>query len=311
MAELAWCRSFLAVLEHGGFLAAAKATHRAQSRISAHVAALEDEVGARLLNRDVHPPTLTRAGEAFLPHARAAVTEWQSGLSAAAWTAGQIHGNVAVGSIPSVSSQLIAPAIGRFATEHPDVTFEVHEGPNSWLDDALAHRLVDLSVRPMFEDSAMVGVTKQELLRDPFVLIVRRDHPFAERGAVRLSDLEGESLISTGEAGFDPHVGVEYRTLLAEVAINREHSLAVTQPTTVFAFVKQGIALGLIGSLAARMMMDPELCVVTVIDDAASRRIGMYWAKTRPLSPVASAFMSVLRELAGLVEAHEGTVTHD
>lgn len=295
--ELSWCRSFLAVLEHGGFLAAANATHRAQSRVSAHVASLEKAIGERLLNRDVHPPTLTVAGEAFLPHARAAVADWQAGMAAVAWTGGRVRGTVSVGSIPSVNSEILAPAIARIMDDYPGVTFEVHEGPNSWLDDSLAHRVVELMIRPMFEESGLVNVRRELLFEDRFVVVVPRDHRFAGRDSIELGELDGEALISTGEAGFDPHVGVEYRALLADVNIRRERSLAVTQPTTVFAFVRAKIGIGFIGALAARMLSSTDLVVVPIADPDAQRRIGMYWAQTRTLSPAAVEFMSAVREV--------------
>lgn len=293
--ELSWCRSFIAVVENGGFLAAAKATHRAQSRISAHVAAVEKETGERLLNRDIYPATLTTAGQAFLPHARAAVAEWEAALAAAAWATGRIQGKISVGTFPSVSSQLLAPTIARFGAEHPDVTFEVHEGPISWLDEALARRAVELTIRPMFEDNALINVDKERLLEDRFVVIAPREHRLGTRLSVALADLSGEALISTGEAGFDPHLGVEFWELMADVPIDRVRSLAVTQPTTVFAFTRAGLGIGMLGSIAGRMVEDPSLVVLPIEDSHATRDVGMYWAKNRALSAATSHFMVSLR----------------
>src|SRR5690606_17827497 len=144
--ELTWCQSFIAVYEMGGFTAAANVLHRSQSRVSAHVAALEREVGERLLHRDVHPPTLTAAGEVFLPHARGVVDEWTAAVAAARTLQGEVRGTVAVGSVPSVSHQVLGPLFARFTEAHPGVFFEVHEGPNTWLDEALAHRTIELAL---------------------------------------------------------------------------------------------------------------------------------------------------------------------
>lgn len=296
--ELSWCKSLIAVVEHGGFLAAAKATNRAQSRISAHVAAVEKEAGARLLDRSIHPPTLTTAGLALLPHARAAVAEWEAALASAAWMTGRIHGTIAIGSIPSVSSQLLAPTIAEFGAKHSDVTFEIHEGPNSWLDDALAHRTVEISIRPMFEDRASLGVNRQQLFEDRLVVIVPRLHRLAGKRSVALADLSGEALISTGEAGFDPHLGSEFRELMADTPIDRRRSLAVSQPTTVFSFVRAGIGIGMIGSLAARMIDDRSLLSLPIEEPHAMRQIGLYWSRSRPLSAAAGEFMIALRATA-------------
>ena len=53
--ELDWLRTFLAVLDRGGFSAAAAQVHRSQSRVSAHIAALERELGVTLIDRSRRP----------------------------------------------------------------------------------------------------------------------------------------------------------------------------------------------------------------------------------------------------------------
>jgi DNA-binding transcriptional LysR family regulator len=67
--RLDWIVSFVAVARHGGFSAAAKASFRAQSRISMHIAELEKAIGVQLFDRMVHPTVLTPEGRALLPHA--------------------------------------------------------------------------------------------------------------------------------------------------------------------------------------------------------------------------------------------------
>src|SRR5699024_5079210 len=77
--QLVWLASFLAVVEHGTFTAAARSTNRAQPRISAHVASLERHLGAVLLERGPRNVRLTSAGEALLPYARGACQQLRSG----------------------------------------------------------------------------------------------------------------------------------------------------------------------------------------------------------------------------------------
>ena len=262
------------------------------------MAALERAVGDRLLNRDVHPPTLTATGEAFLPHARAAVSEWEAALSAASWRTGVVRGVVSIGSIPSVTSQLLAPAMAEFATRYPDVAFEVHEGPNSWLDEALSRRTVQLTIRPAINERHTILTDQEPLLTDPFVVLMRHDDPLATHPSLTLDDLAGHRLITTGEAGFDPRVGVEFRALLEDSLIQREHSIAVTQPTSVFAFVYHGLGLGLIGHLAARMNTYDALIAKPLDHPAAQRMIAVYRARARPLPPATFHFLENVRQRA-------------
>lgn len=293
--ELTWCQSFIAVYEMGGFTAAAQALHRSQSRVSAHVAALEQHVGEPLLHRDVHPPTLTGAGEAFLPHARGVVDEWGSAVSAVRLRRGEVSGSVAIGSVPSVSAELLAPVLSAMRAKHPQLVFEVHEGPNTWLDDALAHRAVDIAVRPMIELRPSPGaIGRKALLTDPFVVVMREDDPLTAHEAITLDQLAGTALITTGEAGLDATVGAEFHGVLNGVRIDRDRSMAVTQPTTVFSFVEARLGLGLIGALPARMMGGRPLTTRPLDAPGAERQIGVHWATSRRLSPAATAFVDEL-----------------
>jgi DNA-binding transcriptional LysR family regulator len=294
--ELSWCRSFIAVHEQGGFAAAARALHRSQSRVSAHVADLEAEVGDVLFYRDVHPPALTAAGAAFLPHARAAVAEWQAAIGAVAAEKGEVRGEVAIGGIPSVSAVLLAPLLASFGVQHPDVRFTVHEGPNSWLDEALAHRTIELALRAMSDERSR-GIGRKVLFTDPFRVVLRRDHRAAEKQIVDIDDLAGLPVITTGEAGLDAHIGGEFRETLAAANIEVSRSLAVTQPTTVYAFVRAGIGIGVLGELATRIVHDPEVVVRPLRAKRAWRRVGLHWAETRRMSPAATEFAAALDDL--------------
>ncbi|QOR72439.1 LysR family transcriptional regulator [Ruania alkalisoli] len=293
--ELTWCQSFIAVHETGGFSTAARSLHRSQSRISAHVAGLEKYVGDRLFHRDVHPPTLTAAGAAFLPHARGMVDEWTAAVASVGMLREEVHGTVAVGSVPSASTQILAPVLAGFATTHPHVRFEVHEGPNSWLDEALARRTIEIALRPVIEQRHDATVQRVVLVRDPFVLVLPEEHPLAQHEQVDLAELAGEAVITTGEAGLDARIGAEFRTLLAPFDVDEARSMAVTQPTTVFSFVSHGLGLGLIGDLPGRMLNVPGLVTRLVRHPDAYRDIAAHWATTRRLSPAGAIFLDEVR----------------
>jgi DNA-binding transcriptional LysR family regulator len=71
--ELRQLRYVVAVAEEGSFTRAASREHVAQPGVSAQVRRLERELGQPLFDRGPGPVTLTAAGEAVLPLARAAL----------------------------------------------------------------------------------------------------------------------------------------------------------------------------------------------------------------------------------------------
>ena len=75
-------RHLLLIVEHRTFTAAARHAHLSQPALSASVRRLEEELGARLLDRGRHGATLTAEGEALLPRAQAALAAFEDGRRA-------------------------------------------------------------------------------------------------------------------------------------------------------------------------------------------------------------------------------------
>jgi DNA-binding transcriptional LysR family regulator len=70
MLDLDLLRSFVSVVEAGGFIRAGERVHRTQSTVSQQIKRLEDEIGQPLLHRTGREVTPTEAGERLLSYAR-------------------------------------------------------------------------------------------------------------------------------------------------------------------------------------------------------------------------------------------------
>src|SRR5260221_6951738 len=70
MFDLELLRSFVSVVDSGGFTRAGERVHRTQSTVSQQIKRLEDDVGQPLLNRTAKDVTPTEAGERLLSYAR-------------------------------------------------------------------------------------------------------------------------------------------------------------------------------------------------------------------------------------------------
>src|SRR5205814_6808370 len=70
MLDLELLRSFVSVVDSGGFTRAGERVHRTQSTVSQQIKRLEDDIGQPLLNRSGKDVTPTEAGERVLSYAR-------------------------------------------------------------------------------------------------------------------------------------------------------------------------------------------------------------------------------------------------
>src|SRR3954452_7351051 len=109
------------VAEQGSFSAAAEALNFTQSAISQHVAALERETGARLVERGARGVRLTDAGRALVAHTEAILTRLDAAEEGLAAIAGLRGGRLRLASFQSAGATLVPQAVAVFHSRHPQV----------------------------------------------------------------------------------------------------------------------------------------------------------------------------------------------
>lgn len=125
--ELRHVEHVLAVVDHGGFTAAARALHLAQPSLSQSVRRLERELGVDLFVRAGRQVTLTHAGEAFLGPARRLVREAQNVLATTSAHAAGLAGTVDVVAMATLAVDPLAGRVGELRRAHPALAVRVVE----------------------------------------------------------------------------------------------------------------------------------------------------------------------------------------
>ncbi|WP_131828911.1 LysR family transcriptional regulator, partial [Mycolicibacterium conceptionense] len=146
MPTLLQLRSFLAVVDQGGFTTAAQQLNLTQPAVSRAVAGLEKELGLPLLRRHRDGVTLTAAGERAAEHARHAVSHLELMRTEVAALAGQLTGTLRVASLPFATGTMLAPRLRAFSDEYPGVTVHLIEGSEPEIRDWLERGAADVGV---------------------------------------------------------------------------------------------------------------------------------------------------------------------
>lgn len=125
MDRLACDRMFAAVVETGGFAAAARRLGTSSGQASKLVARLEADLGAQLLQRSTRALSLTEAGRAYIERLRPLLEEFDA-LDAEMRREGYEPRGLLRLSVPlSFGSAILAPLLGDFAARHPQVALDV------------------------------------------------------------------------------------------------------------------------------------------------------------------------------------------
>ncbi|HEX7321641.1 MAG TPA: LysR family transcriptional regulator [Mycobacterium sp.] len=191
MTTLLQLKTFMAVLDQGGFTAAGRRLGLSQPAVSRAIATLEKELGLRLFIRRRDGLSLTEAGSVALTHAREAVRHLTLMRTEVAGLAGDITGTLSVATLPSATATLVAPQLRTFAQRHPAVTIRLLEGSEQeirdWLDQGAAEAgVVSLPIRGL--NAAVLG--DQEM-----VAVVSADSWLASKHAVSYPELAKQPFV--------------------------------------------------------------------------------------------------------------------
>lgn len=135
---------FVAVVELGGFAAAARHLNLSRSAVGRTVAKLEARLGAELLRRTTRRVVPTEDGHAFFEHCRRAVAELEAGRSALDRGRREIGGVLRVSMPVLYGRSRVAPVLAQLALQHPALVLELDF--RDGLVDLLQDRF-DLAVR--------------------------------------------------------------------------------------------------------------------------------------------------------------------
>lgn len=161
-------RTFLAIIETGSFIDAAKKVHVTQSTISTRVKSLEDQLGKQLFERSKAGARLTPAGEQFQKHALAFMRIWQH-AKLEVGLADEHRDHLAVGAQISLWDGFLLKWVAAMRERVPDVAISATMGFSAALIDRLSEGTLDLVVvyRPVHRP----GLVIEHLFDEELVLV--------------------------------------------------------------------------------------------------------------------------------------------
>jgi len=287
--ELRHLEYFVAVAEELSFTRASRRLHVVQSGVSSAIQGLERELGASLFDRDRHRVTLTEAGRALLPEARATLAAAQAAADAVAEASAGLRGTLTVGTMTSTASIDVPALLAQFHEEHPGVLVRLRVMPGGSADLAreVADGGLDLALLSLPGD-APAGLAVRQLAHEPLVLICALEHPLAKRDVVPLDTLAAETFV-------DFPVGWGTRAIVdrafAAAGIDRQVAFEVADFRTAAGLVSNGLGVAFIPASVA-----PGLDGVAQVptEPPLDWRILVGTSATRKASAAARAFLAAL-----------------
>ena len=203
-----------AVARHGSVTAAAKELHYSQPSVTHHLARLEAETGAQLLQRVGRGIRLTPAGQLLADRAAEIIGRIDAAGAELSAHVGLNAGRVRLAGFASANGSLVPAALATLADRHPGLEISLTDTHPLEALELLRTGKVEVAVIFRYDETEPEppGVRLHHLLDDPvYVLSTRRERGLATlRDATWIAGCErcrSHLLSLCADAGFDPRIG--------------------------------------------------------------------------------------------------------
>jgi DNA-binding transcriptional LysR family regulator len=271
--ELRQLEYFVAVAEDANFTRAAERVHVSQSGVSAQIRQLERDLGAPLIDRSGRVATLTGAGAAALPHARAALAAAAAVRQAVDEVTGLLSGRIVVGMVTACTVTPLFDALAAFHLAHPGIEIALLEGNSDWLIERVRTGAADLALIGA-AGAPPGGLDALTIVSEGLVAAVPHGHPLAGRGAATLAEVTGYPIVSlpagTGvRAVFDQSCAAQGR--------RPDIALQATAPGAVADLAGRGLGVAILSKTMAAGFSG-QLTAVAIEDIVIPSLLALIWA---------------------------------
>lgn len=283
-------RAFVMVAETGSFSDSAEKLHLTQPAVSKRIAQLEEQLETALFDRIGRKVSLTEAGNALLPHARAVELELQAAERSVRDLDGEVAGQLRLATSHHIGLHRLPPVLSHFSQHFKGVQIDIDFMDSEQAYDLTLRGEVELSVVTLAPTEQPHLVTRK-IWDDPLDFMVHSGHALTERKTVDLKTLSGEAAILPG---LNTYTGQIVKSLFDE----RGLPLTVSLATNYLETIRMMASVGLGWTVLPRSMRDSTLVSLPLRDAKLQRSLGVVYHEGRSLSRAARAFIDVLEQFA-------------
>jgi len=291
-------RAFVSVAETLSFSLSAARLHVTQPTLSATIRNLEEQVGARLFDRDTRNIALTPVGREFLEMAQRVLDEVaraQHGLRQ--FISGR-RGRVRFSALPVLYRFHLPEAIMAFRRACPDIALELSDLPTETALGLLRDGRLDLAV--VTEVGQVSELDSVPIATQNIAALLPEDHPMAALPAIPWSSLRDEPTVVLNSGGV---MSAYCDQVLFQAGIRFAGTYRVEQLVAAAGMVQAGLAIGVMSGYSARLMANGGLVSRPLVEPHIARPICLASMAGRELSPAAQRLRTAVVEQFKLAQA--------
>ncbi len=243
--------TFTALARRGSFTRAAKDLFLTQSAVSHAIKSLEEQVGARLVDRTGKRVLLTQAGEQLLRHAEKIIREMElarAGLNTLS-TSGQSR--LRVGASTTACQYILPAALREFKQSFPKCVIRIEPGDHLHQLELLRGNHIDLAI--MLEPAGQMDLNFIPLFQDELCFMVAPVHPWARSSRVPREAIMEEMLVLYNRSSYTFRLVSEY---FREEKVLLSNFIELGSMEAIKELVKIGLGAAVLAPWIARVELE-------------------------------------------------------
>lgn len=192
--ELRVLNYFLTVAREGGLTGASEVLHVTQPTMSRQIQELEEELGQKLFIRTTRSMVLTPEGMLLRKRAEEILEMAERTKSEFSAMGSTVAGDVLIGSGETFALKQITDLMAQIREEYPGIHFQIYSGNAEEVAERLEKGLLDFGVFVEPADISRYNSIRLPVM-DTWGLILRKDHPLAQKERITREDLGDVPLI--------------------------------------------------------------------------------------------------------------------
>jgi LysR family transcriptional regulator, low CO2-responsive transcriptional regulator len=278
--------TFVEVARLSSFSRAAEKRFRTQPAVSSQIRALEEEVGARLLDRSGGKVSLTASGKIFLRYAEETLDGRKAICTAIAETERVPRGEIVVGANEGTCLHILPEVFADFKRKYPDVSVSIKRSDYAKTLESVIDNSVDFGVVSLPVTDGRLTVVP--IHRDELVIIAPPDHPLAKLRSATITEVARFPLL-VPKSG---HTRDALEALFHERRLKPQLSMELDSSELLKRFVAADVGVGFIArSNVAEDFRAGTLRMIPISDAQIRRDLALIFRKDKALSRAALAFI--------------------
>jgi len=290
--------TFLEVARLSSFSRAAERRFRTQPAISSQIRALEEEVGAKLLDRSGGKVAVTAPGKVFLKYAEDMVEQRRVMLVALAEMHRVPRGEIVVSANEGTCLHILPEVFAEFKRQYRNVGVSVNRLEHNKILEAVIENSCDFGIVSLPVPDKRLTVVP--LYRDELIVITPPHHPLAAQTTATVAEVVEYPLLL-------PKVGRTrdaLETLFHERRLKPVISMELDSSELLKRFVAADVGIGFIPrSHVAEDLQAKALAALMLADASVQRELALVFRKDKSLSRAALAFIDIAVRLKAGVPA--------